>query len=462
MKMSRIMIAGTGSGSGKTTITCGILNGLKRRGMKIGAWKCGPDYIDTMFHSRVLGLPTGNLDSFFCDKETLQYLVKEKAMDVDISVIEGVMGYFDGVGFTENGSSAEIAEWTKTPVILVVNGAGMSRSIEAILRGFQEMDQARQIRGVIFNRVSEGVYCEVAKIAWKLGIVPLGYVPKQKNFELQSRHLGLVTASEIKNFQEQLDLFSERLEQTLDFEQLLQIAECAEILKTENELEDIKTFQEKDSKTVTIAVAKDEAFCFLYEDNLSLLKKLGCEIRFFSPMRSEKLPPNTAALWLGGGYPELYAKELSENRRMKEAVREAIQKGMPLIAECGGFLYLHKQLEDKQHVYYPMVKIWNENGIYGDRLRRFGYITMQAEIDGMLAKKGDYLKAHEFHYWESENPGSDFLARKPGNGREWMAAHHTTTSYAGFPHFYLYGNRKAAFLFVEAARAFQQSVFEKE
>lgn len=422
--------------------------------MKIGAWKCGPDYIDTMFHSKVLGIPTGNLDRFFCDTETLQYLITEREDKYEISIIEGVMGYFDGIGFTKNGSSAEIAACTKTPVVLVVNGAGMSRSIEAILRGFQIMDS--QIKGVIFNQVSKMVYEEVAKIAEQLGMIPLGYIPKQKEFELQSRHLGLVTALEIQNFQERLNRFSDQLEKTVEIEKFLKLAEHAEKWKKRMELEDIKAFREKNLKPVRIAVAKDEAFCFLYEDNLELLRKLGCEIHFFSPIRSTKLPKQIGALWLGGGYPELYAKELSANASMRHAIREAIQSGMPCIAECGGFLYLHKQLEDSEHTYYPMVGVWENNGIYGERLRRFGYITMQAKTDGLLAKKGEFLTAHEFHYWESENPGNDFHARKPGNGREWMAAYHTATYYAGFPHFYLYGNRKAAFSFVEAARKFQE------
>lgn len=451
---SRIMIAGTGSGSGKTTITCGILNCLKRRGMRVGAWKCGPDYIDPMFHSRILGVSTRNLDSFFCDKDTLQYLVAKREMQEDISVIEGVMGYLDGIGFTENGSSAEIAEWTKTPVILVINGAGMSRSIGAILKGFLQMEQTKQIQSVIFNRISAGVYEGMAEMARSLGVIPIGYVPKLKEIQLPSRHLGLVTAQEIESFQSQFDRLSDQLEQTLDFEQLLELAACSETLSENEQFADVEKFRKENPETVTIAVARDEAFCFLYQENIELLEQLGCEICFFSPLRSQGLPRHAAALYLGGGYPELYAKELAQNKQMRKSILAAIQNGMPCIAECGGFLYLHKELEDDQHNYYPMAQVYEEKGFAGNRLRRFGYITMRAQKDGLLAKKGDSLAAHEFHYWDSENPGSDFFVKKPGNGKEWMAGYHTDTLYAGFPHLYLYGNRKAAISFVKAANEF--------
>lgn len=453
---NRIMIAATGSGSGKTMITCGILNCLKRRGLKVGAWKCGPDYIDPMFHSRILGVSTRNLDSFFCDKDTIQYLVEKREMQEDISVIEGVMGYFDGIGFTETGSSAEIAEWTKTPVILVVNGAGMSRSIGAVLKGFQEMEKTKQIMGVIFNRISKNVYKGMAEMARNLGIIPIGYVPKLKEIQLPSRHLGLVTAQEITSFQSQFDLLSDQLEQTLDWEQLLKLAAEAGTFDRKEELNDITVFRKENPEAVTVAVARDEAFCFFYPENIELLEQLGCNVCFFSPLQSQELPKHADALYLGGGYPELHAKQLAENKKIRNDILNAIQNGMPCIAECGGFLYLHRELEDEQYQFYPMVPLYEGKGLSGDRLGRFGYITMRAEKDGLLAKKGDCLYAHEFHYWNSEAPGSDFYVRKPGNGREWMSSYHTDTLYAGFPHLYLYGNRKAAMSFVKAAQKFQK------
>src|SRR5699024_4455629 len=256
---NRIMIAGTGSGSGKTMITCGILNCLKRRGLQVGAWKCEPDYIDPMFHARILGVPTRNSDSFFCDKTTIQHLVAKREQSEDISVIEGVMGYFDGIGFTEHGSSAEIAKWTKTPVILVVNGAGMSRSVGAVLKGFREMDA--QIKGVIFNRISESIYKNMAEMAQNLGIIPSGYVTKLNEIQLPRRHLGLVTAGEVAAFQSQFDFLSDQLERTLDWEQLLKLAASAQTFEQIDELEDIAAFPKENP--VTIAVARDEAFCFL-------------------------------------------------------------------------------------------------------------------------------------------------------------------------------------------------------
>ena len=400
--MSRIMIAGTGSGSGKTTIVCGLCRCIKDLGRTPTALKCGPDYIDAMFHSRVLKMRTGNLDSWFCDKTTIRTLLAKKEKSSDITVIEGVMGYYDGAGFSTKGSSFEIAQITDTPVILIVNCRGISNSVGAVLKGFTTFQENSQIRGVIFNQMSEKLYPQAKKAAQELGLIPLGFLPYKKGGALESRHLGLVTADEVVHFKEKIDTIAAQMKKSLDLEGILALAETAVPLK---ENEDIREAEEKEKEPVTaldkpestglqdtagnklrIAVAKDAAFCFLYEDNLEYLRANGCELVFFSPLSDKKLPEKIDGLLLYGGYPELHTKALSENETLKSEIKEQILGGLPCIAECGGFLYLHETLETPEKERFPMCGVIAGNGFGTGKLCRFGYMTLTAQKDTMLAR----------------------------------------------------------------------------
>lgn len=453
--MNRILITGTNSGSGKTTITCGILNCLLRRGLKPAAFKCGPDYIDPMFHGRVLGIPVGNLDSYFTKENTLRFLLKKNSKGSDISIIEGVMGYYDGIGFTQKASSEEIALITKNPVILILNCKGMSRSIGALLKGFldYQSSHSQNIAGVIFNMLPEMLYDEVKKIAIAQGVMPLGFVPKQREEIFKSRHLGLITADEVMDFQNKLDQFSDGLEKTLDLDGIIELSRQAEPLESTAPDFIIKTAD----TPIKIAVAKDKAFCFLYEDNIELLKEMGCEIEYFSPLADTDFPEGASGLILSGGYPELLAKELSSNKELMEKIRKLIDRGMPCIAECGGFMYLHEELEAEDGKIYKMAGVIPGQCFKTGQLQRFGYIELEAEADNLLCTKGEKIKAHEFHYWDSENPGQGFRAVKPGNGKKWIAGNATKTLYAGFPHFYFYGNPEIAERFIDAARKYNKT-----
>lgn len=469
----RILIAGTGSGCGKTTLTCGILYGLARQGYRPFAYKCGPDYIDSMFHSRVLEMETGNLDSFFTDARTLRALLagehagnrgeshtrRGAGTDSgrrDIRVIEGVMGYYDGMGFSEKGSASEIAALTETPVILTVNARGMSRSVLAVLKGFLESQTWPGIQGVIFNQLSPMLYPAVCREAEALGVRVLGYVPRVPEAAFESRKLGLVTPGEIEGFREKLALLYDRLKDTLDWAGLWELAESAPPLpgfpvdRTRACL-DFQTRSCPPFSGVKIGVAKDEAFCFLYQDNMDFLRRLGCEIAYFSPLRGEALPEGTDALILNGGYPELYADRLEQNLPMRRAVKKAVENGMPVIAECGGFMYLHQRLQDDRGQYHEMAGVLQGDCYRTPRLSRFGYITMKAEKDNLLCRAGEELKAHEFHYYDSTFPGNAFAVEKGGGRPGWMAGVADDTMYAGFPHLYFYGNPEAAYAFVEAA-----------
>lgn len=471
--MSRIMISGTGSGSGKTTIVCGLCRCIKDLGRTPSALKCGPDYIDAMFHSRVLKMRTGNLDSWFCDKTTIRTLLAKKEKSSDITVIEGVMGYYDGAGFSTKGSSFEIAQITDTPVILIVNCRGISNSVGAVLKGFTTFQENSQIRGVIFNQMSEKLYPQAKKAAQELGLIPLGFLPYKKGGALESRHLGLVTADEVVHFKEKIDTIAAQMKKSLDLEGILALAETAVPLK---ENEDIREAEEKEKEPVTaldkpestglqdtagnklrIAVAKDAAFCFLYEDNLEYLRANGCELVFFSPLSDKKLPEKIDGLLLYGGYPELHTKALSENETLKSEIKEQILGGLPCIAECGGFLYLHETLETPEKERFPMCGVIAGNGFGTGKLCRFGYMTLTAQKDTMLAAKGETIRAHEFHYWNSDNIGADYEITKASDNTAASGGYGTDTLYAGFPHIYFYGNEAAAKRFLKACEMYHEN-----
>ena len=429
MKTPRLLLAGTSSGCGKTTVTCAILQALVNRGLKVGAFKCGPDYIDPMFHSRIIGAKSANLDLHFFSENTLKYLLQKNAADRDVSIIEGVMGYYDGLGLTTTrASSYEVAKVTDSPVVLVVNAKGASLSVLATVQGFLTFCPDSHIRGVILNQCTAMTYKALAKaIEDKLGIRVLGYLPKLADCALESRHLGLVTAAEITDLKEKLQNLANQAEKTIDLEGLLTLAKEAPPIACD-------PIALPKLEPVRIAVAKDNAFCFYYADSLEALEEMGAEIIEFSPIHQKKLPENIHGLYLGGGYPELYARQLSENKTMLESIRNALQKGLPCIAECGGFMYLTEAIGE-----YPMVGFLPGNCFDNGKLTRFGYVTLRAGMDNMLCKAGEQIPAHEFHHWDCTQPGSGFTATKP-TGKSWDCVAATDTLYAGYPHFHFYAN----------------------
>lgn len=447
MKLPRIMLAAPASGSGKTLITCGILKALVNRGCKTASFKCGPDYIDPMFHSRVIGTRSGNLDTFFTEPNTTRYLFGKAAGEVQVSVVEGVMGYYDGLaGISTKASSADVAETLKIPVVFIVNCRGLSISAVPLLKGFLEYENPPHIQGVILNQVSEGMYPDMKRlIEEQLPLKVLGYVPRVHELVLESRHLGLVLPGEIEELQRKLDELAKLLEKTLDIDALLAMAAAAPELEYEAPR---ISLLEKAGK-VSVAVAEDEAFCFTYRDNLELLEEMGAKLISFSPLHDKELPKGIRGLILSGGYPELHAEALSKNISMRTSVYRAVTGGLPCIAECGGFLYLHKNLEGADGEIYPMAGVLEANAYRRDKLSRFGYVTLEAMEDQMLLKKGKEIRGHEFHYWESESCGSSMRAKKPLRKRSWDCVHGSETLYAGFPHLFFYSNPSAAWNFLQ-------------
>ena len=439
MRIPRILLAAGASGSGKTLITCGILQALVNRNLTVASFKCGPDYIDPMFHSRVIGAKSANLDTFFTSPEITRYLLSENAANCEIAVMEGVMGYYDGVaGTTTQASAYDLASVTDTPAILIVNSKGMSMSLAAYIKGFAEYRKDSHIKGVILNQMSPMLYPRMKELLEKeTGLSVLGYVPKVEDCVIESRHLGLVLPDEIPQLRERLQKLARILEDTLEIDEILKLAaDAPEVQAAEPQI----SFHLE--KPVRIGVAEDEAFCFYYKDNFRLLKSMGAELVTFSPMRDVHLPENLKGLILGGGYPELNAKELEANASMREDVRRVLNDGMPCLAECGGFMYLHDEMEAMDGNSYHMAGVISGRAYRTQRLNRFGYVTLtqKKEVFGMNDMGG--IPAHEFHYFDSENCGDDFDAKKPQSHRKWNCIHGTDTMMAGFPHLYFYGNPK--------------------
>jgi cobyrinic acid a,c-diamide synthase len=440
------MIAAPSSGTGKTTVTLALLSALKARGLCPVAFKCGPDYIDPMFHRAVLGIPSYNLDLYFTPPGVVRGLVDSHAKNGGVAVIEGVMGYYDGSGAGTEASSYELASVTETPVILAVSAYGASLSTAATIRGFREFRPDSRIAGVILNTCSKELF-ELLKdaLAGETGLPVLGYLPSLPDCAIGSRHLGLVTAQEIGDLKQKLDRLGEAAEQCVDIDLLLEIAGAAPPVS--GRLPSVEpTFTDKPR----IAVAEDAAFCFYYADNLELLERCGAALVPFSPLSDSALPAGVSGLYLGGGYPELYAARLSGNAPMLESVRRAVAGGLPTLAECGGYLYLHETLEDDGGVPYPMAGVIPGRGFRTSTLQRFGYVTLTAQADNLLCAAGETIPGHEFHYWDSTAEGGDVTATRP-NGQSWACAAATKTLYAGFPHLYFYGNPAVAENFVKAA-----------
>lgn len=443
-KMARILFGASKSGSGKTMITCGMIELCRRKGLKTASFKCGPDYIDPMFHRQVLKIPSGNLDTFFTDEETTRYLLAEKAGDSDITIIEGVMGYYDGLaGTSEKASTYEVASITETPVILVADAKGASVSLAAMIKGMLDYRKDSGIAGVLLNRVSSGYYDRLKSLIEQECKVPVvGYMPDMAKLSVPSRHLGLIAPEEMEAFSEWIREVADTMEKTVDIERILQIAGSAAALKGKEP--QLKKLPEQ----VKLAVARDEAFSFYYWENLRLLKKMGAEIIFFSPVHEEKLPEDADGLLLLGGYPELYGKQLSENVTMKKSVKAACDSGMPVLAECGGFMYLQKEIQTENGESYEMAGTLEGKIIPKGKLCRFGYIGAKAKQAGVFGEAGAAMKGHEFHYYDCTENGSGFQACKPLSDKSYDCMVYDRTMAAGFPHFYYYSNPDMIYAFL--------------
>lgn len=484
MNIPRFMVAAPSSGSGKTLITCGLLRLLTRRGLRIASFKCGPDFIDPMFHTKVLGTKSRNLDTFFTGEAVTRYLLEKNAAGCDLAVMEGVMGYFDGLGMDSSRAGAsDLAGVTDTPVLLIIPAKGASRSILPLIKGFLDFQEKKNIRGVILNRVNGMIFPRLKEmIERELDVQVIGYVPPLTDCVLESRHLGLLMPDEIESLQEKLDRLADHLEKSIDVKALLELAEQAPELDAEADraawekvyaeglhlLSDSGMTAEKTTgQALRIGLARDEAFCFFYEDNLQLLREMGAELVEFSPIHDRELPQNLDGLLLHGGYPELYGRELDANVSMRRSIRDAIDRGLPTMAECGGFLYLHDTLEDSEGNVWQMAGVLHGRAYYTGHLNRFGYTTLSE--GRMFGQDPGEIRTHEFHYYESENPGEEFFAKKPAGPRTWRCIRswhgEMESSFkgisgrelvAGFPHMYYHAAPGVAGAFLHQAKEWQR------
>jgi len=442
----RVMIAAPASGSGKTTVTCALLYGIKRKRARAVSFKCGPDFIDPAFHTGVLGVASSNLDLFLTGEETCKYLLCKNAEGADIAVIEGVMGYYDGLGAETLYSSYHLARVTGTPVIVVVNCKGLSLTVAALLNGLSGFREDSGIKGVILNNVSERLFPLYKEIIEKeTNVRVIGYLPDLPDCRFESRNMGLAADAEAKDLNKKLRKLADAAEKTIDFDTLFEIAREASAIEY-----DAPAIQKKFS--VTIAVAMDKAFCFYYRDALELLAALGADIEYFSPLTDEKMPECDGFI-LGGGYPERYLSELGANQNMIADIKAKISKGIPYLAESGGFMILFDTIAGIDESPHKMVGAISGEAFITKKLTRFGYMTLTAKRDNIFCRKGESINAHEFHYSDTTNNGGDFIAEKPvSGGKSWDCIFADEKRFAGYPHIHLLGNIRYAENFLRACQ----------
>ena len=437
--MLQLLLAAPSSGSGKTTAACALLSALKARGLEPCAFKCGPDYIDPMFHRAVLGVPSHNLDLFFSTPQTVRRLYTSGAAGHGSAVCEGAMGYYDGLGGVSAAASAwHTADVLDLPVLLVVRPKGASLTLAAQLQGLKAFRTPHHIAGVLLNDCTEMLYKLLAPMLEReTGLPVVGFLPPMPDAAIESRHLGLKTAGEIADLQQKIQILTAAAQKNIDWPRLLALFDRPAPMAPAVQAA---------APTVRIAVAQDEAFCFTYAETLESLQAAGAELCYFSPLRDAALPQHIGGLYLPGGYPELYAAQLVENRTLRGQLREAVHAGMPCIAECGGFMYLTESIAG-----HAMVGALPGDCFDTGKLTRFGYITATAQEDSLLCRAGEQMPMHEFHHWDTPLPGSAFLAEKP-SGKQWRCAYATDTLYAGFPHFHFYAKPVMAQRFLAACR----------
>lgn len=454
MNIPRIVIAGTNSGCGKTTIAIGLMAALVKRGLKVQPFKVGPDYIDPMFHKFITGSHSRNLDSWMLEEKVVSYLFSKSASVAEISIIEGVMGIYDGYGgYSTEGSTAHVSKIIDSPVILVLNGEGMSLSAVPIVQGIRDFDRDVDIRGVIINNIKSSSHYKMLKssIEDMTGISVIGYLPKVPECTIPGRHLGLVQEGEIDNLKEKIAILSSKIEETIDLSLLLKISQEAKHLDSV----DLGKKFKKASTVPKIGVAKDKAFNFYYKDNLELLEEMGAELMYFSPLSDSQLPKDIDGLYIGGGYPEVWAKELSENTSMRQSISKAVLGKLPIYAECGGLMYLSKSITGKEGKAYDMVCVLPGRSEMTSSLKRFGYVDIEVESGNVLADKGFKIRAHEFHYSITNMDTyvkSSFSVMKHRKGKEitrWQCGYCIDNLLAGYPHLHFWSNTDFAVTFVD-------------
>jgi cobyrinic acid a,c-diamide synthase len=452
-----IVIAGAHSGCGKTTISLGLMAALARRGLRVAPFKVGPDFIDAGHHARVSGRVSRNLDGWMLSRYYNRSTFLTAAGNADVAVVEGVMGLFDGYdGKTEAGSTAQMAKWLGLPVLLVVDARSMARSAAALVQGFENFDPALRFAGVVFNHLGSPRHLDYLREALEGAVrMPcLGGMLREEAIAIPERHLGLVTREDHPLDDAGIGRLADRIEERLDLNNLLMsMAEVAgpAIPKTDA--------SKRPDGPVRIGVARDNAFCFYYPDNLELLEACGARLLFFSPIKDACAPRDLDGIYLGGGYPELFAGQLAENEPMRRHIRELSTAAMPIYAECGGFMYLCSELQDHQDRRFAMTGCFPFQTCMLPRLKALGYREVRLARKTIIGERGDVIRGHEFHYSEMLAAPSTAEAVYRIAGRD--GRHKTAEGYVArrtlgsYIHLHFGSAPQAAAAFVDSCRTYR-------
>lgn len=449
--MKKIMISAPTSSTGKTTIACGLMRALTNRGMKVQPFKVGPDYIDTEYHAKACRNKSRNIDEFMLPAEEIKYIFGKNSEGKDISIVEGVMGLYDGYGSSKDYcSSASISKLISCPVILVIDAKSMAASSAALVYGFKNIDMDVQIAGVIVNNVNTQSHYNILKQAIEeyTGVPVLGRIPRDEEFGLSSRHLGLTPSFEIDELESKFDYVANKLEEYLDLDKILEMAESGP-----NEYDKERRNSIKGMTSIKLGLAYDKAFNFYYQDNLDLLEAMGVEFVKFSPLKDEKLP-ECQGLYIGGGFPEVFARELSYNESLLKDIKQKSIEGMPIYAECGGLMYLGSSVEDLEGNFYSMTGIFEGVSHMQKKLQRFGYCSGTANENTVISKKGQVVKGHEFHYstFEADMDNAYEMYKKMSNGEEkyWGGGYSSGNTLGTYLHTHFCGDYDIARNFIES------------
>lgn len=490
------LITAMHSDSGKTLFTFGLLKLLTDFGYAVQSFKTGPDYIDPMYHRYITNHPCYNLDPFFLEpKESsaLRALFLSHVSDADFAIIEGAMGYFDGIyGEGRRGSASVVADEVDAEVIFLVDEGDSVFDVLQYLQRFSGTTlygkpYQNRVKYLILNRSCEQEF-QTFKKAWDASIQMqeslmdmqvIGWIPKKEAFKMERRHLGLYTCDAQKRRNVLAKEMKEAILKYVEIEKLfpdiskrgivrkkigqirnVEQAKCVEQIDNTEQANraghlNMTEAIESAGRPLHLGIAKDRAFCFFYEDNLELLQEAGFSIQYFSPLEDDGLPKDLDLLWIPGGYPELFANELHENISMRQEIQSAAKCGLPMIAECGGFMYLHTRMEDMQRKRFDMCDVITGDAFLTEKLQRFGYIEVQARTDTLLLQEREKMRGHEFHYFDSTSNGEDALATKANGLKSWDCVHGNTRLFAGFPHIYLRSNPRMLVNLVEACKAYR-------
>lgn len=457
-KIPRLVVAAPGSGSGKTTFSMGLMAAFCRRGLAVQPFKVGPDYIDPAFHTAITRRNSINLDGWMLDEPYLRQMFFHYAREADIAVIEGVMGLYDGYGDDPlEGSTAGIARLLDAPVVLVMTAQGMAASAAALVYGLKEFGNV-PIAGIVINKPSSPNHYRTVKQAIEkhTGIKVAGFLPKTAGIELKSRHLGLVQSSETENLSGIIDALAHLVEENVDLDYVQEMAEKSPSFAVP------ETFLPYGAgANIKIAVAQDKAFSFYYHENLAVLRRLGADLVFFSPIKDIVLPEDCSGLYLGGGYPEVFAREVAANTALMRDIREKADQGLPIYAECGGYMYLNQSFTDGQGETYPFVGIFDGETAMTPSLQHFGYLELEGLTDTVLFEKGDRIRAHEFHKSLIKRKDEDFCIKgskvKNGQKVEWQCGRKYKNVFGMYPHIYFPANMDFARNFIRHCREYSRT-----